>query len=261
MNKFSVLAIVTLTAAILACQAIIPTRPPSEILDLGCNETIAGIEELQSNLSLPSHFWEENPAKQGGEFDPNRYFETFSYLRMQDGYVLDFVYHQDGFGGFPLLYARPVEQVPYDTEADYRAAASDQEDYLSFVLPQDNPAGYFEYAAFAILSPQFYLDWHANYSDWQVLCGKSDVEEVIQLFEGEDAFGYPMSAAQKRQARAIENPQPSVELTDETAIVKLLVFSKWGGFFRRTLTIRRTDHFILDEQDELLVEYDCGIIF
>jgi len=70
-----------------------------------------------------------------------------------------------------------------------------------------------------------------------------------------------MTAAQKRQARAIENPQPSVELADETAVVRMLVFTKWGGFYRRTLTIRRADHSIVDEQDELLVEYNCEIMF
>jgi len=261
MNKFSVLAIVALIAATLACQAVFPNRNGSETSDLGCNEIIAAVGELRSNLEFPEYFWQENPAKQGGEFDPNRYFEAFTHLQMQAGYVLDFVYHQDGLGGFPVLYARPVEQAPYATEADYRASATDQADYLSFVMPEDSPEGYFEYAVFAMLSNQFYLGWHANYNDWQVLCGKADVEEIIQLFEGEDPFGIPMTAAQKRQARAIDNLQPSVELTDETAIVRMLVFTKWGGFYRRTLTIRRADHSIVDEQDELLVEYDCGIMF
>ena len=164
-------------------------------------------------------------------------------------------------GGFPLLYARPVGQAPYATEADYRASVTDQTDYLSFVLPQDSPEGYFEYAAFAVLANQFYLDWHANYNDWQVLCGQDDIEAIIQSLNSEDAFGIPMTAAQKRQARAIDNPQPSVKLTNETAMVKMLVFTKWGGFYRRTLTIRRADHSIVDEQDEPLVKYDCGIMF
>jgi hypothetical protein len=261
MKKFPALALIVLIAVMLACQAVFPTRPPAETSDLGCRQTIAAVNGLRSNLTFPQYFGEENPTKQGGEFDPNRYFEAFSHLRVQEGYVLDYVYHQDGMGGYPLLYARPTDQVPYATEADYLAAAVDRSDYLMLVLPQDSPEGYFEYAAFATLANQFYLDWHANYNDWQVLCGKADVEEIIQSFEGEDPFGIPMTVAQKRQARAIEDPQPSVELTDEIAIVKMLVFTKWGGFYRRTLTIRRADHFIVDQQDEPLVEYDCGIMF
>jgi hypothetical protein len=261
MNKFPVIAIVALIAAMLACQAIVPTQPPAETSDLGCHEAIAAVNGLRSNLAFPQYFSQENPAKQGGEFDPNRYFEAFTHLHMQEGYVLDYVYHQDGMGGYPLLYARPVDQAPYATEADYIATASDQPEYLSLVIPQDSPEGYFEYAAFATLANQFYLDWHANYNDWQVLCGKADVETIIQELSAQDAFGIPMTAAQKRQARAITAPQPSVEMEAEIATVKTLVFTKWGGFYRRTITIRRADHSIIDEQDDLLVEYDCGIMF
>jgi hypothetical protein len=43
--------------------------------------------------------------------------------------------------------------------------------------------------------------------------------------------------------------------------VTMLVFTKWGGFYRRTLTINRADHSIVDEQDQPLVEYDCGVAF
>jgi hypothetical protein len=112
-----------------------------------------------------------------------------------------------------------------------------------------------------MLANQFYLDWHANYNDWQVLCGRDDVEQIIENLSGQDTFGLPFTAAQKRQARAIQAPVPSVELGAESAVIKMLVFTKWGGFYRRTMTISRGDHAILDVQDELLVEYDCGIMF
>ena len=263
MNKSSVISIVALIAAMLACQAILPNRPTvgESESDLGCHEAIASVGELRSGLSMPSYFREENPSKQGGEFDPNLYFEAFTHLSMKDGYVLDYVYHQDGMGGYPLLYARPVEQSPYANEAEYKAAVTDAPDYLSFVKPQENPEGYFEFAAFAILANQFYLDWHANYNDWQVLCGQDDIEKVIEPTSDEDGFGIPMTASQKRQARAIKETQPSVVLTDTTATVKMLVFTKWGGFYLRELTIDRASNRIIDEQDIPQVEYDCGIMF
>ena len=261
MNKFSVIAIVALVAATLACQAVFPDQIGSDLPDMGCHETIAAVNNLWNGLTFPQYFSEENPARQGGEFDPNRYFDAFTHLTMQDGYMLDYVYHQDGMGGYPLLYARLADQSPYATETDYLAAVSDPPDYLSFVLPQENPEGYFEYAAFTVLANQFYLDWHANYNDWQVLCGEDDIEAIIQKLDRKDAFGAPLTASQKRQARAIKSPQPTVTLTDDTAAVKVLVFTKWGGFFQREFPIRRADHVILDVQDTPLVEYDCGIMF
>ncbi len=70
-----------------------------------------------------------------------------------------------------------------------------------------------------------------------------------------------MTDAQIQAARAIADPQPTVALTDESATVRMLVFTKWGGFQRRTSTINRADHSIVDVQNVPLVEYDCGIMF
>lgn len=258
MNRHRILAIVAVTAAISACQHVAPNQAPAS--DLGCHQTIAAVDGMRSNLTVPDYFQQENPTKRGGEFDPNRYFEAFTHLKMKDGFTLDYVYHQDGDRGFPLLYARPVNQAPYANQTEYAAPLDDQ-GYLDFVIPQDSPEGYFEYAAFAMLADQFYLYWHAALNDWQVLCGMDDVEKVIKSLEGEDTFGTPMTDEQKREAREIQDPQPSVELSEKTATVKMLVFTKWGGFYRHVVKIRRADHSILKKQDDPLVEYQCGVMF
>jgi hypothetical protein len=255
---YRLLPIAVLTAAMLACHTDLPSR--AQASDLGCHEATSAIEEMHASLTLPPNFSERNATKHGGEFDANRIFEALSHLKMKDGFTLDYVYHQDGMGGYPVLYARPVDQQPYSNEAEYNAAPK-QPDYLASVTPEESSEGYFEYLVFAMTANQFYQDWHANYNDWQVLCGMDDVEEVIRSLEGEDAFGRPMTAAQKQAARAIQAPRPSVVSSDETATVTTLVFTKWGGFYRRTLTINRADHSIVDERDEPLVEYDCGIAF
>lgn len=248
----------TVIAVMSACGATFPAQ--AQPSDLDCQQAFSVITNMRSSLALPPYFSEGNPVKRGGEFDPNRYFEAFSHLTMRDGFTLDWVYHQDGMGGYPILYARPVGQPPFADESSYRAAA-DHPDYLTFVEPQDNPEGYFEYAAFATTANQFYLDWHANYNDWQVVCGIEDVEEIIQSLDDAGFPGRPMTAQQQRDARAIANPQPAVVTDAGTATVTMLVFTKWGGFHRRTLVIDRATHSILDEQDQPLVEYDCGIAF
>lgn len=228
--------------------------------DLGCPTTVAAAEKLRANLSLPPYFSAGNPRKQGGEFDPNRYFEAFGALRMRPGYTLDYVYHQDGMGGYPILYARPVGQPPYPDEAAYRAAG-DHPDYLGFIEPQDSPRGYFEYAAFATTANQFYLDWHANYNDWRIVCGPSGIEAIITSLGTAGSPGRPMSADEQRAARAIPDVPPSVSLEGDTATVTMVVFTKWGGFVRRTLIITRSGNSITGEQDLPLVGYDCGIAF
>ena len=257
MTKYRLLAIAALVAAMLASHADVPAR--AETSDLGCHEATAAIRHMHDNLTLPPYFSERNATKRGGEFDANQIFEPLTHLTMRGGFTLDYVYHQDGMGGYPLLYARPVDQRPYLNESEYKAAP-EQPDYYSFVTPQDSAEGYLDYAVFAVTANQFYLDWHANYNDWRVLCSTADVEDVIRSL-GERSFGRPMTPAQQQAARAIPDPQPSVVLSDKSAMVTMLVFTKWGGFYRRTLTINRADHSIVDEHDQPLVEYDCGVAF
>lgn len=258
MRRHRPLVVMTVAALISACGADFPVH--AQPSDLGCQQAFSVITDMRSSLALPPYFSESNPVKRGGEFDPNRYFEAFTHLKMRDGFTLDWVYHQDGMGGYPILYARPVEQPPFVDESSYEAVA-DHPDYLEFVEPQDSSEGYFEYAAFAMTANQFYLDWHANYNDGQVVCGIEDVDEIIQSLDDDGFPGRPMTTQQQWDARAIANPQPGVVTDAGTATVTMVVFTKWGGFYRRTLVIDRATHSILDEQDRPLVEYDCGIAF
>lgn len=242
----------------LASHTDVPAR--AETSDLGCDAATSAITQMHGNLTFPPYFSQRNATKRGGEFDANRIFEALSHLTMKNGFTLDYVYHQDGMGGYPLLYARAIGQRPYLDEAEYDAVPN-RPDYTSFVTPQDTAEGYFDFAVFLVTANQFYLDWHANYNDWQVVCSAADIDDVIRSLEGEDSFGRSMTPDQQRAARAIENPQPSVVLSGETARVTMLVFTKWGGFYRRTLAISRADHSIVQETDEPLVEYDCGVAF
>jgi len=51
-------------------------------------------------------------------------------------------------------------------------------------------------------------------------------------------------------------------LTGDIAIVEVITFTKWGGFYRETYTIsREVPHRIMDIKQENLVPYDCGIAF
>lgn len=257
MTKHRLFAITALVAAMLASHAQVSVR--AETSDLGCREATSTIRQMHENLRFPPSFSQSNATKRGGEFDANQIFEALPHLRMREGFTLDYVYHQDGMGGYPLLYARPLDQRPYLNEAEYKAAP-EQPDYRSFLIPQDSAAGYFDYAVFTTTANQFYLDWHANYNDWRVLCDSADIEDVIRSV-AERSPSRPMTPAQQQAARAIPDPGPASELGDKTATVTMLVFTKWGGFYRRTLTFSRADHATLDERDQPLVEYDCGVAF
>jgi hypothetical protein len=259
MKRFAILLVVlALTASSLACRALLPGSAQGQY-DSVCRDSVAGMNALTANLKIPEYFQQENPVKQGGEFDPNRYFEVLTHLKMQDGFILDYVYSYQGIGGQPLLYARRVDEKPFQTETDFRAAQPAS--FLSAVEADDTPEGYLQISLLALMGSQFYLFWHAGYNDSQILCGSSDIERIISE-NAQSGFGMKMNEAQKLKARAISRPGPAVEIKADHVTVSMVLFTNWGGFIRRTYTINRASpHTILDVQNETLVEYNCGVMF
>lgn len=253
MKHLHLLFALALLLASLACS--LSPAPKSEI---DCAGTLEALHQVRGDMTFPENFQTENPTKQGGEFDANTYFQALTHLSMQPGYVLDYVYHFDGMGGYPLLYPRPAGQVPFPTEADY-AASGDSENYLDYVQIDDKAEGYFQYVVLNILGRQFYRFWHANYYDYRIVCDTAAVRSIVTSLGD---FGQPMSLLSRLRTLLLRDVAPTVSTGEQTAEVRVVVFTKWGGFLRWTYTLDRNfPHEILDVKEETLVPYDCGIMF
>jgi hypothetical protein len=234
-----------------ACGPIFRSAPPSA----AWQSTVDELSALQSGLEFPKHFADENAVRTGEEFDIGAYFSVLDHLSMEPRYMLDYVYCYDEMGGYPRLYARPEDQPGYVACGDFRGA---RDDYLAHVQTDGTEEGFFQFVLLHVVGGQFYLLWHANYYDDTVVCDRDTVDAIVSA---DDGFGEPFSREQKRAARAIV-PAPVVEMGDETVTVEIVTFSKWGGFSRETYEIDRSfPHTILDSEFEVLVEYDCGIMF
>jgi len=252
MKKMYVLLIVILLLA--ACG---PAPAGEAIPD--CQGMMTDLSTLMSGYEFPAHFQQENPAKQGGEFDVMQYFSVFDHLSMQAGYTLDYVYHFDGLGGYPILYVRPEGQDPYLTESDM-IATGEPPNYLNFVQTDDTPEGWFQYVVFSMTAQRFYLFWHANYNDQSIVCDKQAVMMTVNAMNS--MSGQPMPLKTKIQARFLQNVEPRVQTGEDTVTVEVTTFTMWGGFYRRSYTLQRSfPHTILDRQEENLIPYDCGIVF
>ena len=78
---------------------------------------------------------------------------------------------------------------------------------------------------------------------------------------GADDFGFPLTNEQARAVRRLD-PAPVIEIDDAEARVSVLVFTKWGGFYRYNLTFSLPAPYeILDISSEALVDYDCGVMY
>lgn len=205
----------------------------------------------------PRHFVdEEESVKKGTEFDVNRYFSVLERLSMPPGHVLDYVYFSCSAGGEPIVYARRKDQPPYRTYSEYEAAhggvalPESQYGFVRSVRVDGTAEGFFQFVVLRVMGSQFYLHWHAAYNDDQIICDRVKLEELHLM---DDRIGV--------QARALDF-RPSVAFREDRVLVRAVVFTKWGGFLRRSYAIgREFPHDMLEENTDTLVPYDCGICF
>lgn len=197
-------------------------------------------------------------------FDANRYFDTLDRIAMEDGWVLDYVYHTDIGSASPILYAR--------RNSDPRLAGIDafEEKFGKLALPIDVNATCFHHVQadgtdesflqlvlLRVMGGQFYLYWHANYDDTRILWKRS---ELLRLTLSCGLEGHlPLVPL----ARSLLVPwSPDVSFTEDEVTVCVLIFSKWSGFSRYTVKMSRSfPHVIITEYREVIAPYDIGIRF
>jgi hypothetical protein len=258
MNKqISAWMAVMLAASLAACQSISQPGGRAGTVISDCEIFVQEMLDIQP-VEIPVVL-QTRGIKDAEAFDVNNYFGILTHVSMQEGYVLDYVYPVDFMGAFPMLYARPVDQPPYASVADIPAntGLGNFRDRLEI---EDVEQGYFEYIVMDILAEQFYLVWRANYNDTQIVCHREAATAIVEEINARDIWK-KMDSKQRAQVRAMKNIEPTVTLTADSAIVEVVVFTKWGGFFRRTYTISRSFPHTVEMKEENLVEYDCGLVF
>ena len=258
MKKQTISLLCVLFIFSLACQFLSPGPARTGTVISDCANIVTDFENTQPG-GIPEHLLETG-IKQGDEFDANEYFDALTHISMRKGYTLDYVYQTDSLGAFPILYARSTDQPPYTSMEDIPADI-ELPDFREYLEVEGVEQGYFEYVVMEIMAGQFYLSWHANYNDTEIVCNRDGVNEIISRINESD-FGSDLDLGQQTKARAIKNIEPAVGLTGDVAIVEIVTFTKWGGFYRLTYTISREfQHKIIDVKQEELVPYDCGVMF
>jgi hypothetical protein len=260
MRKWSMiivaLLLLTLWMAAPAAAQDDPLPPPD--LSAVCHNAVTGMTALTANRRLPDHLMQDNPVKTANDFDVNAYFTVLDHLAVEDGYFLDYVYQYDFMGGHPVLYTLPDDQPPFETYADYMASLAPSErtqvSYLDRIVTDDTPEGYVQMVVLDVMGAQFYLHWHAGYNDFQVIC---DDHMLASLLAADNGFGDSI-----QQSARLLDVTPTVTLDEDVTHVEFTGFTKWGGFYRATLTVSRSyPREIYEGSAENVVEYDCGVMF
>jgi len=242
-----------------------------------CRAVVDNMYELKKDLGFmypPDHFLADIPYRQGSDFNPNRYFNVLTHIKLAEGYKLDYIYSANEMGGRPLLYARRSNTEPFQSYDEFLASFGEGEadvgsfitenhryDYLSQIRLAKTPESYFDLIALAFLGDQFYLYWHGLYNDEQILCDPSDLKYVhadMQYFRDD---GIELRPVELDKIEDIDF-KPVVILGEDTVTVRFVSFTKWGGFYENVYLMEKDNPLqVLDVQHNPLVEYDCGMRF
>lgn len=234
--------------------------------------TLEGVTDLgtvwQKNIDDLHAFYAQYPANSdimSGELpDPSLpimgVFEILDQIQMEEGWVLDYVYHADGMGSYPVLYARKDIQDPYENKEQLLAAEGPCPDYLSHIRPNGTPLSYLQLVLLDISGGQFYLGWHANYNDTIPVSTREGLEDILTKLR-DDEFGVAMTPFEVIKARNLD-VAPRVKQLNDQIFIRYVTFTKWGGFIEWNLELNSDDpSFWQLDEGKVLLPYDCGIMF
>jgi hypothetical protein len=234
-----------------------------------CQRSVTGIRAVIKNRTAQK------------KVNLNAYFSYLDHLSIEPGYTLDYVEYGDDLGGKPIIYARLANQKPYTSYEELIQAVGTPNytersyltlehayDYLSHIRVDDTSDGFLQLTILVTIGGQFNLNWHGLYDDTLVMCDKPDVglaDEAVKSFLEdnflEDHTTLYLSDETIKAAESL-NMVPEVRLNADTSEVRMVIFTKWGGFIEYRYAIKRSfPHYFVEGTQNVLVEYDCGVSF
>jgi hypothetical protein len=195
-------------------------------------------ESLRKTLQVrvPDHLRQENPTKNGTEFNLGDVFQVLKRLSMEEGWQPDYDYHFDGMGGCPVVYARGPN--------------GKRDDFLAHVRADSTTDGFFQLALLALMHDQFYLWWHAGY------------KQVTPIVSADDMKWLPDEVTAKLKSHDLA--PTVVQKPDGEVVVNICTFSEWDGVARVPIRMQASfPHSPKPQKDGItvLAPYDCGILF
>ena len=240
-----------------------------------CGDAVEAIQALQRGLGLPEELfqYDENgnlvqPQRQDFDFDVAEYLRELTQIALPEGMVLDWVYDMNWGGGQPLLYVRDQQKGPFATIDEYRSAVCPTSSCPSFMDQMSSvnnaPQGYMQLAVLHVMGEQFYQWWHALLNDYKIIYNQESLELTLSDIQAEEYSEQgscgSLTNEEMDQVRAIDLEPTVTYDTDESTKIRasLIVFSKWGGFSRKTLVFAANG---MSVEYEKLVDYEVCWIY
>ncbi len=222
------------------------------------SDLIRNIRSVQE-LEIPGNLLSKKPLRTGAQFNPNAYLDILTHLSLKEGYILDFAYdYHEGLGGYPCLYARPADDVPFDSIIQHHVWEK-KHNVSDYLVADGTPESFFELVVFREVANQFYLYWHAAYNDLRII---TEAEEVAKIVATLNEMGPVKFEPGKTKSALKMNPEPQIELTETSASVIYCTFTQWGGFtLQQEIFSKVHPHLLLCSDVLVTAGYNCGIVF
>lgn len=251
-------------------------------------KTQSWINQIKAYQKTAPELYNEGTKKFDSEFNINHYFDILDKIELEKRWLVDFLYLQDRMGGGPLIIAYPeTKKTKYkkiidkinDNDLNYKARDYDLENiidtflnyedvdnYLNHTKLDGSEESYLQFVILAELGSQFSLFWHAAYNDKEFVCTPEKAEKIInrigivdEKIDNSDSQLFDQDTVER--LREI-NFEPQININEDKAQVRLVFFTKWGGFIEAKYLVKKTfSHEIMERETETLVEYDCGFVY
>ena len=241
----------------------------------------AWINQLKSYQKKAPELFNENVKKSDSEFKIDHYFDILSNVELEPGWLVDYLYLQQRLGGEPIIIAFPeskkreyqkiINKINYnelysntqdndlDNIIDNFLNYDDLDNYLDHLILDGSEESYFQFVILAKLGTQFALFWHALYNDGEFICTPEVAEKIIKrMNSGKDEMDFMEDDLFDEQLKNIDF-EPKINIKEDKAVVRLVFFTKWGGFIGAKYIVKTTfPHKIIEKETETLIEYSCG---
>lgn len=176
-------------------------------------------------------------------YDPQRWYELFSHLRMRSGWVLDFVYSYRGNGGSPWLYARKEAGKRLKTPDELKAMCLHGDSWQKLLETDRSPEGFFEVVVLARVAHRFHRVWHAFADSAEFICDPQSLRAALGPAAPETAQAGRMPPGMEPltqvqiESLMVSDAQPAVEIGAAGATVTLLSMVLPGGLSRQSYAV------------------------
>ena len=249
-------------------------------------KTQSWINQIKAYQKTAPELYNEGTKKFDSEFNINHYFDILEKIKLEEGWLADYLYFKDRLGGEPVIISYPqskrkeyaeIIKKMYDKklEEKRRNGYSEAEDiveqffnkddvdnYLDHVKLDGSEESYLQFVILAALGSQFSLFWHALYNDKEFVCTSEKAEKIIKRINRSDKnMDFMQDELFDQQLGEIDF-DPQITINKDKVTVRLVFFTKWGGFIEAKYQVKKDfPHKIIERETETLIDYDCGYVY